>query len=415
MSSCSACGGSLRLRRSTRFVAVFPPRRALCTLRSVSKSATWPELDLVRGIAGVIMVLNHAAAHWAADSLDSGPVAVAFTIGSYAPVLFFVATGLGYGIQAEHQQGRGGHAFGLARKLAILFVADALLWLSPVTFIGNDFLGFIALTMLVLEPLRRTRNGWWLAVLACVAVLGVRYVVVPQLVTAPPPGGQATLMHWAAGLASPPGWSYPPLPWLAFGFVGFAVGVMAQRYRNAVLARRNTIAVCLAAIAVVIIAFAIIRVSRGSVLNRWGSVNGTFLVSAFGSIAAASALAFVVGRSQRAQRWLGLRGLSSLALVPVHYGVIAVLGGVFGHAVGGPIGFVLLAALAALVSMLVSKRWPMLVDRIEKMPGSFNVLVLLAFACLGLRLALPSATMATVTMVVGQLALCALLVVKRRS
>lgn len=381
-------------------------------MSTTSKPATWPELDLLRGFAGIVMVYNHAAAHWAGGSDATGLPGLLFTIGSYAPVLFFAATGLGYGIQAEAKGGRGGHAFGFGRKVGILLLADALMWLSPQTWLGNNFLGFIALTMLLLEPLRSTRRGWWLAAIAAVGIAGLRYVVVPGVVAAPEEA-TPTMQHWLVGLGSPPGFAYPPLPWFAYGLVGFSVGVMAQRYRETVLARRRLLIAVASAGTLLGLAFVLWRLDRGSTLMRWGSVNGTFFVSGYVMIAGVCAFALAAAKADGSTRWLGLRGTSSLALVPIHYGVIEVFGAALGTAVATTAGYLAAATIAAVVSMVAAKRWPIVVAWLEGTKSGWTILVASTAACLVIVLVSANLGLRTLSLVVGQLSLCALLVVER--
>jgi len=381
-------------------------------MSKTSKPANWPELDLLRGFAGVVMVYNHAAAHWVGGTEAVGLPGLLFTIGSYAPVLFFAATGLGYGVQAEAKGGRGGHAFGFGRKVAILLVADALLWLSPQTWVGNNFLGFIALTMLLLEPLRGTKKGWWLAAIAAAGVAVLRYGVVPKFVTEPA-AGTPTMLHWLAGLGSPPGFAYPPLPWFAYGLVGFTVGVLAQRHRDAVLARRKQLVAAAAVATALGLGFVLWRLGRGSTLMRWGSVNGTFFVSGYVMITGVLAFALAAAKTDGSGRWLDLRGTSSLALVPIHYGVIEILGVALGSTVSSTTGFLVTASLAAAVSMVLAKRWPIVVAWLKGATSGWTILMLATAAAFVVAVSSTDVGPRTVSLVVGQLSLCALLVVMR--
>ncbi len=116
----------------------------------------WSELDLLRALAGVCMVSNHAGVSWLSESAWRQGLNGAITfVGSLAPVLFFTVTGLGRGIQAA---GRAPKPIAdTLRKTLVLFLADAAFWLSPSQHFGLDFLGFIGLSALVLE-LRQGRR-----------------------------------------------------------------------------------------------------------------------------------------------------------------------------------------------------------------------------------------------------------------
>ena len=59
----------------------------------------WRELDLMRGLAAALMVLNHVAVGSASGVNSRTAAALAFA-GSFAPVVFFFLTGLGTGVQS---------------------------------------------------------------------------------------------------------------------------------------------------------------------------------------------------------------------------------------------------------------------------------------------------------------------------
>lgn len=58
---------------------------------------------------------------------------------------------------------------------------------------------------------------------------------------------------------------------------------------------------------------------------RWGSVSKVFFVSGFVALVLGSGLSLAAAPSASLARLLNLRGISSLALVPLHYAVIAIV------------------------------------------------------------------------------------------
>lgn len=119
----------------------------------------WDELDLFRGFAALFMLLNHAGFAWLAPHLATGhsPSGLLTFLGSFAPVLFFFATGIGYGIQTCIGK-REQSDYGLLNKVGILLFCDLFsAWTRGLAF-HFDFLSFIALSMLVLEIPRRMRR-----------------------------------------------------------------------------------------------------------------------------------------------------------------------------------------------------------------------------------------------------------------
>ncbi len=98
----------------------------------------WPELDLLRGIAVIQMIVHHSLLTWFAgvESLANFVGTTLFWV-SFAPALFFLTTGMGYGIQGTSSRSASG--FGLYRKVGILLVADQFLHWNHGAWIGIDF------------------------------------------------------------------------------------------------------------------------------------------------------------------------------------------------------------------------------------------------------------------------------------
>jgi len=361
------------------------------------------------------MVFNHAAAKWLSPSELAQPfMAMAFLLGSYAPVIFFAATGLGAGIQAEVQRERGGgHSFGFGRKVAILLVADALMWLEPTQWLGNDFLGFIALCMLMLEPLRASRRGWIWAAVGVVVVTVLRYGVAPLVIASPQPGVEPSWAAFAGGLGSPSGFSYPPLPWLAYALFGFVVGVWTQRRGETVVRRRGLLATGLLIVSVVGVLGLVVLVQRGGNLVRWGTVNRLFYLSGFIGIALCCGLGLVLTSWPRIARLLELRGLSSLALVPMHYAVIATVIVVVEPVTWSAVTFGLATTACVVVSFMASRAWERVSRWMKDQPGMWYGLVGIAGVAVIAKFWVSDPRMIVGVAVAGQLALCSLLLVTR--
>jgi uncharacterized membrane protein len=64
-------------------------------------SIHWKELDILRGLAAFLMIVNHAGYQTLAPTQINGLFASSLLfIRSFAPVLFFFVTGVGYGLQS---------------------------------------------------------------------------------------------------------------------------------------------------------------------------------------------------------------------------------------------------------------------------------------------------------------------------
>lgn len=382
---------------------------------SAQRTARWDELDLLRGIAGVLMVTNHAGYKWLDEGTLADPVVSALVFaGSCAPVVFFTTSGIGYGLQVG--KGRAADARALLRKVAILLVADAMLWSAQGAWFGLDFLGFIGLSMLVLDPLRRARRAVPIAIAGIAAITVLRYGVGEAVKAWPTPLGGA--LRVALGVDAIEHVSYPLLPWLAYPLTGFVLGALASRGRAAVEQRfAAVIAFALATIAACSAASAWI-VHGGRALHRWGYVSLAFYAASFAAIAAAVALALVLGRvgGTLARRLFELRGVASLALVPWHYAVIIATAAVLDvHAFGRSAW--LIGTLAMIVaSFALSRRTELVAAEIgarASAPGRTQAVLVVAVALvflleLVLTFAVPPAPIGLVVALVvsGQVLLC---------
>jgi Heparan-alpha-glucosaminide N-acetyltransferase, catalytic len=354
-----------------------------------SSARYWPEIDLLRAIAGVLMIANHAAVTWLAESQSRGG-AVSF-VGSLAPVFFFTVTGLGRGIQAATGRARNPLSDSL-RKGLVLFIADAALWLSPDQHFGLDFLGFIGLSTVVLEILDRTRRPVSTIAVTTMTCLALRFVLAPRLGL--PPGGGAfnQALHFVLGDASVAGVSYPLCPWLAYPLSGWLVGRFAGARADRVRASRGRSALILAGLATGGLALCVVMSRRHMIFFRWGTLSFAYCVLGFSVVIGGMALALAAVQFLPAAliRILGLPGIASFVLVPIHYELIGVIrplvmdqgGSVF------PLALLALAPVAMALSKWIDRRLQALTSVTRRQPiAAFLLFVTLAllFAKLGTR------------------------------
>lgn len=288
----------------------------------------WDELDLLRGVAGVLMVVNHTGFKWLnAEQLADPLVSALVFAGSCAPVVFFATSGVGHGLGSGST--RAPDRLGLLRKVAILLLADALLWLSPTQWYGLDFLGFIGLSMLALDPLRHARHPLRWALGGIVLVTILRFGVGEALKGSPPTPTNAAL-RIILGIDPVDGVSYPVLPWIAYGLTGFVVGAVAKDARAWIDRRFAWVLAGLAIVIAANVGATRVLVATGRAIHRWGYVSLAFYFVGFAAIATALGLALLAARwgGERTRRLLDLPGLASLAVVPLHYVVIAIVAAV---------------------------------------------------------------------------------------
>lgn len=269
------------------------------------------QLNLFRGIAGVLMVLNHAGFGWLApaDSRE-GVVGAAVFLGSAAPGLFFFATGVGMGLSR-----RSSIDWPLLRKVLLLLVADTFLRWGQQEWLGLDFFGFCAVSMLAVGVVGSSRRGVWWALAAAAALLLARYAAVPWL---GPLAAKWPALAFATGIEGLPGFSYPLSPWLALPLVGFVVG----RGQGAAVGRTARAAAFFAA--VLSCAASAAMAAGGAVVHRWGTVSFAYMLFGAGFVAIAWAFCGGLARLKRPDTgFLEIRGPASLLVVPIHYALIA--------------------------------------------------------------------------------------------
>jgi Heparan-alpha-glucosaminide N-acetyltransferase, catalytic len=299
---------------------------------SNSPPVRWPELDLLRSLAAAMMVINHVAVR-AVGTTDDWKISAFAFIGSFAPVFFFFLTGLGSGVQSVGRPASRGHGYIL--KVLVLFAADAMLWVSPGRFVGLDFFGFIGLSMLCLEWLRRVGRSGLLAATLTALIFTARFLVGSHFTHLLATPGT----HWLGavlGKTGVPGVSYPLCPWLAYPFMGYTLGRLAGWRSDPASVSRPAIQALLGAVAGVTLGATVLLVAKGFVLFRWGTMSLAYFMASLTALAASLALVLGAG-SSRALRpflgWFGVSGVRSFAVVPLHYALIVACENMFGEVV----------------------------------------------------------------------------------
>ena len=274
------------------------------------------ELDVFRGWAAVLMIVNHAGyALLSPADANAGPSGLAVFIGSFAPVLFFFATGFGIGLRRIGQPPP--NLVETAWKAALLVAADqAVYWRGGASF-GFDFFSFIGVASLLVALVTRARRPVHLSLFLVVAILVVRYLVGPFARAWLPELG---LSDWLTGLRGHTGVSYPFAPWMVYPLIGFVLGRwygggdVAAKQRRWLLAGA---AICIASLA---LTSAMLWMGAG--LFRWGSVSSSFFVLSLGVLAAFALLSVATARSVLSGRLMALRGVASFAVIPIHYALL---------------------------------------------------------------------------------------------
>lgn len=289
------------------------------------KSIHWTELDVLRGLAALLMILNHLgykilAPNW----VDSGGSGSLLFISSFAPVLFFFVTGVGYGVQSSRKKKTGQWTV-ILNKFIILILADLLMHWSEGRWLGLDFLGFIALSSLVMEFIRRSSSPLTYSLIGLVLISLLRYLLGPLISSIGNEPQTWGILNWILGTKDTPGVSYPLSPWMAYPFAGYIIGVAAMRYRGFIETHRWRVVSGLLMLGGLNSIAGLILLQRGASFFRWGTVGIGFYVVSFAVILISLAGVLAISGEPRlkvGQDALSLRGIASLAVVPVHYFLI---------------------------------------------------------------------------------------------
>ena len=282
------------------------------------KPTRWENLDFLRGLAACLMIANHFG--YSSASYDKSTLVPAITfVGGMAPVLFFLVTGLGHGIQSVSSR-PGSNSRHLSRT-AILLMADAFLWLRPGRFVGNDFIGFIALSSLILDMVRKSRRSMAMSSGLIVLIVIARFAVGP-MVRAQETGAAGNLLGFFLGISSIPGFSYPPCPWLVYPLLGFVLGRGAAMDWQNLQTRQFSLGLRLLAIASIPLLLCVLVIMRGGVLFRYGTMSIGFFLLSLPAVFVALAVALILGQGtfgKKLAATLSLSGVRSFAVVPLHY------------------------------------------------------------------------------------------------
>jgi hypothetical protein len=281
--------------------------------------------DVLRATAVMAMIANHLAVRVTAGGTETGAWRIISELGSFAPVLFFFTTGFGYGLQAGFRQQAGKKLKRLldsAFKVSLLFAADAMLWLSPGSGWHLDFMAFIGIASAVVVMLELLPSSTYLASGLLLISLALRFVVG----RGDPPISETwpLFVQWCVGRPGIDGVSYPLSPWIVFTLQGYLLG----KFWQPILERfpgRLVFAV-LSVTGVVLALSAYTMAANGAPYFRWGTMSLAYFIASL-----AATLVVLAGAFAWSRIWLQLRaitqidGITSLAVVPIHYAVIGLL------------------------------------------------------------------------------------------
>jgi uncharacterized membrane protein len=374
---------------------------------------SWPEIDFLRGLAALLMILNHGGNNLLRGGAGGpGFIARLVFLGGCAPVLFFFTTGVGYGLKLG-QAKKPNYWQSILYKATILLLADQLSFWSRGLWYGLDFFGFIAFSMIVLAAIRLLRHSAIYAALGFIAAFVLRFLVGPFMIRK----GIAIdgLLLWLVGTGSLDNVSYPFAPWIGYPFAGYLFGAALASRKMIEGRKRMIIAASLLAVFTICLMASLMMRRRGLVFFRWGTVSLGFYVMSYAVLAMGilACLGVDFTLKGRIRKSLALRGISSFAVVPVHYILISIVVSL-GFTDMGDMPFLLVFVSLVVASFFLGHRMDWLSDQVSQRLGNPLVLgaliaLFLAFVFLAFYSGSRYAGMETFVDRIGQLLICMLL------
>ncbi len=334
-------------------------------------------LDIFRGFAAICMVMNHAGNGWLSRADEAfGLTGALVFLGSAAPALFFCATGLGIGLSRKSAPDWGG----LVRKILLLVLADFFLRWSTRRWLGLDFFGFCAVSMVAATLVGAARKPRFAACAVIVACLLIRYGFVGVL---HPLADRYAVVGFVSGVDGVEDVSYPLSPWLVFPMLGFIVGRASALEGES--RRRPLDILAVAGAGLVSAAGGIGLALRGAVVHRWGSVSIAYFLIAVAIVAGSWLLAILVDRCpwKPVAAALSIRGPASLVVVPVHYALIAIAAAIVEPPYDA--GAWILATAVLCSAVLVASKWiAICLHRLARTPAASRWMLPVLAPCAGL-------------------------------
>jgi len=374
------------------------------------------EFDTLRGLAAIFMIVNHVAAALIAKSvLEDKLVGSLFFIGSFAPVLFFFVTGLGAGAQSSRST-QSSRWLNVGIKVAILILADLQMQWGQGSSFGLDFLGFIGLSILLLEIIRSQKFPLVICAVGFCIISMLRFLGAP-LLRAFNLEPQLPIINWIVG-NSISGISYPLSPWMAYPLLGFIIGAFVARHYDWLNKNATRVSLQLFAVALLPIAASLFLGSRSpGAFFRWGSVAIGFYCASFAVIAITMALALLAHHKLPSSvvSLVSLRGVASFSVVPIHYFLINLLKQFLGETLNS-ISYCVVTILVIAIAFFLSRQVEVIAQRLAKSERQKVIWLTLVGVAVALSIIIISVSSnpiaATMVTTMGQISLCLLFLVR---
>jgi uncharacterized membrane protein len=188
------------------------------------------QLDVLRGLAIVLMIVNHLGVTVIdPNQARFSAMSALIFLGSFAPVIFFFTTGFGIGV--SRRGGTWGGFGSTLLKAGLLILADQFMFWKNGTPWGLDFLGFIGLSSVLVTAVARSKRAVGLCCGLIAALVLIRFGAGPPLRDH---FNLSPLSAWLLGVAPLDNVSYPLTPgsyirWRASSWCPVFIGLALQR------------------------------------------------------------------------------------------------------------------------------------------------------------------------------------------
>lgn len=382
-----------------------------------------PELDLLRGLAALFMVINHIGYVLIPEiiTLQYVQISTLLFITSYAPALFFFSSGVGSGLQSSSKSNQF-LAKSIIYKFTLLMIADAFFAWGAGKLWGFDFLGFIAVIVILLELVRCSKFARSLCVLGVIVIFTLRFIIGPKLDFTGSNSFLSTISTWFIGVESLSWSSYPFSPWFTYPLIGFLLGTfIAKQYEILMLQKvRNHIFLIIIGFLFSTLSYYLSTHEYG--FFRWGTMSFAFYCLSFAVIPFSLLIASHLHHLNLKKyiSLLYLSGTASLAIVPVHYFLIHHAKKLDVSSNYNNYQYILLSISILFCSFILAKLMDKVAKKIQSkvnsiyaVPTFFVTITVLAITTYCFSLTIP--TLANLTQTLGQLTICILFSVRLKN
>ena len=281
------------------------------------------ELDILRGLAAILMIFNHAGFELLTpDGAGKGTTGGIVFIGSFAPVLFFFATGFGVGLSATNAEKATSVLSALWKALLLVLADQVVYWANGKPF-GLDFFSFIGIALVFVTLISKSQRPRELCLIIIVASITARYLIGPLAAGALPDFGTT---EWLFGLHGLDGISYPFSPWMVYPLLGYVIGsrYLSFDFSEPFKLRQALIVAVAALMAIGAALYGLI--AAHAVIFRWGTVSAAYFLASIMVLLTLALVSVIISTTNRtATGVLSLRGVSSFAIIPIHYGLLKLM------------------------------------------------------------------------------------------